>query len=37
MIWFTGDQHWGHERIIEYCEQPFQGVEEIAEILERKE
>ena len=29
MIYFTGDQHFGHERIIEYCGRPFQSVDEM--------
>ena len=24
-IWFTADQHFGHENIIDYCQRPWQG------------
>jgi calcineurin-like phosphoesterase family protein len=33
MIWITGDQHWGHARIIELCNRPFRDVAEMNEML----
>lgn len=36
MIWFTGDQHFNHTNIIEYCDRPFATVDEMnAEIVAR--
>ena len=31
--WFTADQHFGHEKIIEYNNRPFSSVEEMGETL----
>ena len=33
MFWFTADQHFGHKKIIEYCQRPFASVEEMDEVL----
>jgi len=33
MVYFTADQHFGHERIIEYCDRPFVNVKEMNEAL----
>ena len=32
-LFFTGDQHWHHARIIEYCQRPFANVDEMDEKL----
>ena len=29
MKWFTGDQHFDHEKIIEYVRRPFKGLKEM--------
>ena len=35
-IFFTGDTHFGHAKVIEYCKRPFQDVHEMdAELIER--
>jgi calcineurin-like phosphoesterase family protein len=33
MIWFTSDTHFGHARILELCDRPFDSVEEMNEAL----
>lgn len=33
MYWFTSDEHYGHRNIIEYCDRPFNSVQEMDEIL----
>lgn len=32
-VWFTSDTHFGHERIIELCERPFDSVDEMNETI----
>lgn len=32
-FWFTSDHHFGHARIIEYCDRPFATVDEMNEAL----
>ena len=27
-VWFTSDTHFGHAKIIEYCDRPFANVQE---------
>jgi calcineurin-like phosphoesterase family protein len=31
--WFTSDHHFGHKKIIEYCDRPYDSVEEMNEAL----
>lgn len=33
MFWFTADQHFGHHKIIEYCQRPFSSTNEMDETL----
>ena len=28
-IWFTADQHFGHTNIIEYCNRPYDTIDEM--------
>lgn len=32
-VWFTGDTHYGHSRVLEYCSRPFSSMEEMDEAL----
>lgn len=32
-IWFTGDEHFDHKNIIEYCQRPFSCIEEMSETI----
>jgi calcineurin-like phosphoesterase family protein len=32
-VWFSSDQHFGHESIINFCDRPFKTVEEMNEAL----
>ena len=32
-VWFTSDTHFGHAKIIEYCDRPFADVQEMNETL----
>lgn len=32
-VWFTSDTHFGHAKIIEYCDRPFANVQEMNEKL----
>ena len=33
MYFFTADEHYGHANIIEYCNRPFQSVQEMDDVL----
>jgi len=33
VIYFTADQHFGHEKIITYCNRPFQSLQEMDETI----
>lgn len=33
MYWFTADEHYGHAKIIEYCNRPFSTVSEMDAVL----
>ena len=35
-IWFTSDTHFGHAKVIPYCERPFGSVEEMNSALTEK-
>lgn len=32
-IWFTSDQHFGHDNVIKHCDRPFDSIEEMNESL----
>lgn len=32
-VWFTADTHFGHDKVIQYCNRPFASVEEMNERL----
>lgn len=32
-VWFTADSHFGHERIIELAQRPFESVDEMDEVM----
>ena len=32
-LWFSSDEHYGHENIIKYCNRPFQNVKEMNDTL----
>lgn len=33
MIWFSSDQHFGHKRVLEYCQRPWSTLDEMEEGL----
>lgn len=33
MLWFTSDHHFGHQRILEYCNRPFASIGEMDDAL----
>lgn len=33
MIWFTSDTHFGHERILEFTNRPFDNIREMNDAL----
>ena len=33
MIWFTSDEHYGHQNIIQFCKRPFLNLEHMTERL----
>jgi len=35
-FWFTSDQHYGHTKIIQYCDRPFSSAEEMDEMIIEK-
>lgn len=35
-VWFTADEHYGHNRIIDYCKRPFGGVLEMDEEIVKR-
>lgn len=35
-IWFTADEHYGHQNIIKFCDRPFLDLAEMREVLIRR-
>jgi calcineurin-like phosphoesterase family protein len=33
MFWFTADEHFGHSKIIEYCERPFNSTKDMDNVI----